>query len=357
MNILHLTNELNQSDGVSGHLFYLLSKLRKTKKVNINLICGGGDAINKFEKSGISISVMKEFNHKNRSISGFIRSVRFLNKFIKKNKIQILHSHNHYAANISYYSSKFLSVKTIQTIHGIFPDGGKLKHFRAGYYIAVNDHIKDYILQKRISDAKNTFLIYNGIDFISTEHTKPTEKIKIIAASRLEEGKGLEIFIDAVSKLSKQYNARTEFFIAGTGMMEEELKRKNKKLNAGVIFLGNVINMREVLNTTDIFVIPSEREGLPITMLEAAASRNIIISSCFEGVNSIIKNNETGLIFKLNNPNDLIEKIKFSIDNYEHCQTLAENFYTYAENNFNSSQMANKHLTLYSEILNNSVNK
>ncbi|MEO8398858.1 MAG: glycosyltransferase family 4 protein [Ignavibacteriaceae bacterium] len=356
MNILYLTNELNQSDGVSGHLFYLLSELKKNHEINISIICGGGDAVNKFEKLGVSISLLKEFNHKNRSIKNFLHSVRFVNKFLKLNNIQILHSHNHYASNIAYCCSKISHVTTIQTIHGIFPEGGKLKHFKSQYFVTVNDHLKEHLLQKGVSDTKSIYLIHNGIDFNSNTLKKTSGKKKFIAASRLEKGKRLDVFIEAVSKLSNEYKSKAEFFIAGMGTLEEDFKKKNTMHNAGVKFLGNVPNLRELLNNTDIFVIPSEAEGFPITLLEAAASRNLIISSDFKGIDSILKDNQHGLIFKMNNSDDLHEKIKFTLENSELSEKLAAEFHNYAKDNFNSELMTDKHLSLYSEIVNNSDN-
>jgi hypothetical protein len=142
------------------------------------MISGGGDAEDKFEKSGAKIMMSEKFNHQNRSVKNFLGSVRYLNQFIKKNKIQLVHSHSHYAANIASYARKISPVRTIQTIHGIFPDGGKLKHFNSQYYIAVNDHIKENLLQIKITDPETIFLIYNGVDFsYNSSVSKPGKTI------------------------------------------------------------------------------------------------------------------------------------------------------------------------------------
>ena len=350
MNILHVTNELNHADGVSAHLYNLVNELNRNFNVKAGIICSGGDAVNKFADAGIEIIENKNLNHSTRSMKNFASAVIFLYKTVKSDNINILHSHNHYAANISFKSSKFSGVRIIQTVHGIIPESGRLSHHPGENFVAVNDHIFR-LLNSKLKNINRIELIYNGLDFSEDIRKKKNEKLKFIAASRFEPGKGLNTFINAVGGLPEAYRSRADFIIAGEGSLETELKRFNKKINAGIIFPGMIKNLRELFMETDVFVIPSESEGFPFTMLEAAATLNAVISSDFDGVDSILTDNIDGLIFKKNDADELSRKIMYLIDNPESADNYSAAFFKKAKTRFNLSEMGRKHFNFYKSLV------
>jgi len=350
MKILYLTNELNYSDGVASHLFYLIKHLQLNGNASIYLMCGGGSGIEKFRALGIEILIDKNINHKNRTIKNFTSAIHSVYKFVKDKKIDIVHSHNHYASNIASKAAKFVNFETVQTVHGLIPETGRLKHYCSSNFIAVNDHVFDHLLKKNIPKNKIT-LIYNGIDFGAEAQHKSKNQIKIISASRLEIGKGIDTFIKAVSMLPPEYKVKAEFIISGSGSLESKLKDLNENLKTRIKFTGNLKNLKNQFEQTHVFVITSESEGLPITMLEAAASKNLVISSDFIGIENIITNDKEGLIFRMHDAKDLSSKIKFALDNIQMTNEIAEAFFLKAKSKFNAIDMAEKHYCLYKNIL------
>jgi len=351
MNILYLTNQLNYTDGVSTHLFYLLKHLKTMRDVNVFLMYGEGDAADKFNNENINLKHERKLDHSVRSISNYSSAIYTVYRFCRKNKINIIHSHNHYSSSIAKHASVFLNIKTVQTNHGIIPGEGRLNHFNADFYIAVNDRIKKFIVDNNIAGKSNVRLIYNGIDFDDTLIIKKNSPLKIIAASRFEKSKGLNTFILAVSKLPESLRKNVEIIIAGEGSLEKELKESDKKLKTGIIFSGNDKDLRKKLDQTSIFVIASNTEGLPMTIIEAAASRNLIVSSDFAGVTDILKNETDGLIFKRNDADDLASKLIFALTNKELTDKMTSVFYEKAKKNFNSGLMCSEHINFYREIL------
>jgi len=353
MNILYLTNQLNYTDGVSTHLFYLLKHLNAMRDVNVFLMYGEGDAADKFNNVNINLKHVKKLDHRVRSISNYSSAIYTVYGFCRQNKINIIHSHNHYSSSIAKHASVFLNVKTVQTNHGIIPGEGRLNHFNADYYIAVNDRIKKFIIENNIAGNNNVRLIYNGIDFDDSICIKNKSLLRIIAASRFEKSKGLNTFIIAVSKLPESLRKNIEIIIAGEGSLEKELKESDKKLKTGIIFSGNDKELRKKLDQTSIFVIASntDTEGLPMTIIEAAASRNLVVSSDFAGVTDILKNGTDGLIFKRNDADDLASKLIFALTNKELTDKMTSVFYEKAKRNFNSGLMCSEHINFYREIL------
>ncbi|MBK7253678.1 MAG: glycosyltransferase [Ignavibacteria bacterium] len=88
-----------------------------------------------------------------------------------------------------------------------------------------------------------------------------------------------------------------------------------------------------------------------MTIIEAAASRNIIVSSDFAGVTDILKNGTDGLIFKRNDADDLASKLIFALTNKELTDKMTSVFYEKAKRNFNSGLMCSEHINFYREIL------
>lgn len=350
MKILYLTNELNYADGVASHLFYLINNFDADIKSGIYLMAGGGSAIEKFNKLGVEVLTDKNVLHSKRDIKSFASAVFSIHKFIKANDINLVHSHNHYAAAIAEKAVKLTGAKTIQTVHGLFPEQGRLKHFNSGHYIAVNDHVSDHLLNKKIPDTQIT-LIYNGVDFGKQKRNKNIDNIRVISASRLEKGKGIEIFLKAVAKIPDTKRSNIEFLIAGSGSLEPELTRLNEKLKTRVIFIGNSINLREDFEKTHIFVLTSESEGLPITLLEAASEYNLIVSSDFNGIKNILTDKKEGLIFKMNDADDLASKLSLAFDNIQLLIEYTEAFHKKASVKFNAVVMAESHQKLYKNIL------
>ena len=353
MNIIFLANELNYTCGVTNHLLHLTHGLLEPGGFNIRIICGGGNGINRFGKHDIEIIQNKYFLHAGRSLPGYISAVKFLTGFVRKNKISILHSHNHYAANIAMRAAQFSEAVTIQTNHGLIKEQGKLKHFNARYYISINEHISEFITQNKISSEENTGFIRCGIPVPDTMPVKPGGTIRVIAASRFTPEKGLDTYIKAVSELSPAVKKKSEFLIAGSGELEHELKQLNQNLSAGVKFTGNITDMYDMLEKTHILVYPSrsDSEGFPAVITEAGACGNLVISSDFRGAGHVISGGVDGIIFNKNNHGKLKEILEEVILNFNDYNVHSEKFYGKIKDWFSLSEMIEKHIKFYNKCL------
>ena len=209
------------------------------------------------------------------------------------------------------------------------------------------------MIANNISEPSNIYFIRCGIPVPEIMPSYNSDKIKFTAASKLTFEKGLDVFIKAVSLLSSELKNRSEFCIIGEGELENKLKQMNISLNAGITFSGMTEPLSEVLTRNNIFVFPgrSETEGFPISITEAAACGNLIITSKFRGVESVIKNKEDGIYFKSENAEDLRDKIADVINNYLSYKIIAANFYEKVKKWYSLDEMTQKHISLYNECL------
>lgn len=351
MKILVITNELLNTCGVSKHLLYFLSEAKKRNDVEFTILCGGGDAINVYKDLCKEVIVNLAFKHENRSAINFIKALLFLFKLLTKNKYKIIHSHNHYSDNIAKLVSYFVKVKTLQTVHGIIEPIGKLNHYPSTYCIAVNEHVYDYLKNQKNKPTKNVKLIRSGIPVLTNSIRTSNQKLKIISAGRLIPEKGFDIFIEAISKLKRNTFVKAEFLIAGKGAYESELKKLAEKLDVSINFIGEVKDLNTQLMLTHIFVIATQSEGFPMTIIEAALNKNLILSSNFLGHNSILKDKINSIVFKVNDPDDLADKLEYAIENFKDMNKIIERSYNDACEEFNLDKMSNKTISFYEEIL------
>jgi glycosyltransferase involved in cell wall biosynthesis len=352
MNILLIANELRYTCGVTNHLLHLSRGLAGSDKVNLWVICGGGNRMQDFKD--INITADKRFFHKGRDLPGYISAISFLAKFIRKNKINVVHSHTHYAANIAARAVKISRAETVQTNHGILQSKGRLKHFNAHKYIAINEHIYKYILKDKIAVESDVSFIRCGVPVDGSPALKENGKIKVIAASRFKYGKGMDIFINAVAGLRNDTKNKAEFFIAGEGEMENSLKELNSNTNAGIEFLGRVKDMYGTLRETHILVHSSRSssEGFPAIITEAGACNNLILSSRFNGSESVMTDNEA-VFFNVDDTADLTAKLEDAVNNYSGYKEHSLKFYNKIKEWYNIDTMIKKHINLYIELANN----
>ena len=353
MKILILTNKLLTTCGVSKHLLYFLSEAKKRDDIEFTILCGGGDAMEVYKALCKEVFVNPVIKHENRSAANFIKAFLFLFKLLTKNKYQIIHSHNHYAENIAKLVSYFVKVKTIQSVHGIIEPIGRLNHYPSKYFIAVNEHVYNYLIKQKNKQYQNVRLIRSGVPVSTNSMKTINQKLKIISAGRLIPEKGFDIFIKAISKLKKDTFDKAEFLIAGKGYYESELKKLTAKLKVNVNFIGEVNDLNTQLITTNIFVIASrsQSEGFPMTIIEAALNKNLILSSNFLGYDSILKEKVNALIFNVNDSNDLANKLEIAIENFKNLNEIIERSYQDARDEFSLDKMINETILFYKEIL------
>lgn len=355
MNLLYIVNELKYTCGVTNHLIHLAGGLTAGQGMNIWIICGGGNGINRFSEIDVEIISDERFLHNNRSFSGYISALNFLVRFCRENEIDIIHSHSHYAASLARRASKFTKVVTVQTNHGLLEEKGSLKQFNADKYVVVNEHILEHMLKNKIAPASGIELIRCGIPVPAVPAVKSrTEgKLKVTAASRFVKEKGLDVYIEAVSKLGEKTRQMAEFYIAGEGVLESQLAEENERSKAGIKFSGNVVDMYAMLERTHIFVYPSRSgsEGFPSVLTEAGAANCLVISSDFEGVTKVITDEKEGLLFSKDDANGLAKILEAVINDYEKYEEIALSFYLKVKEWYDLDKMLNKHMQLYKSCL------
>lgn len=175
---------------------------------------------------------------------------------------------------------------------------------RATGISTVNSQMKQQLVGWGNRESK-VHVLPMGVDLAAAAKPKTTRKEhSLVVVGRLVEKKGIEFLLAALrqgladSSLPKDLTLT----IAGDGPIRKELEQKAAGLP--VTFLGNQTQeqVRDLFAGSAIAVLPSvtaksgDQEGLPVTLLEAAAAGAFVIASDLPGINEVIRDRETGLL-------------------------------------------------------------
>ncbi len=349
INILYIANELNEIDGVTNHVYLLVKHISSLSGFKVFVLAGGGDKTEAFEKLNCAAAVNPVLNHKNRTLKNFADAIKFVRDFSKKNSVGIIHSHNHYAANISFYGSKFLNVKTVQTNHGLFPDTGRLNLHKADYHIVLTSEICDYLRGVRGIKKQSVRLIRPGVEnvFMKTGNKTPNS---FHASSRFVKDKGLDKYIIAANEINRAHPGKYMFSISGRGEEELYLRRLNDSLGGAVKFTKEYYDS---LSAASVFVFASEgdSEGIPAVIIEAVMAGCVVVSSNYKGASEIFTPDYGEMLFNPGSADSLREKMIRAADKADSLIYKFEKLYKQVLDAYSAKRMVGEHIEFYEEIL------
>ena len=196
--------------------------------------------------------------------------------------------------------------------------------------------------------SEKFLLIRNCVDIPATYPGKiRKDKLKVIYVGRGSSEKRVHIVVDIACKCHNK-NIKSEFQIVGN---------MRDSISPGKFFFINYtgeVNDRKVLQKiyeeADILLITSEREGFPVSIMEAMANGVVPISTYVGDVPVHIKNNETGFISNAENDSaiadEMVNYIQTLTENHSLLDNISRNAYEYAKNNFGSEEFCNAYRNL-----------
>ncbi|OGW25945.1 MAG: hypothetical protein A2X59_12325 [Nitrospirae bacterium GWC2_42_7] len=206
----------------------------------------------------------------------------------------------------------------------------------------------------RIPNGVNTELFYPCSDKERKElknNNKLLNKKVLVYSGWLVEGKGLDTLLEAF-RLVVSENRETKLLLLGKGPLKDRLKDKADSLNISdkVCFKGNVTNVHEFLNSADIFVFPSFREGMPNSLLEAMACGLPVIASRIGGIVDIVEDNKSAILFDPGDVSGLASAIIKLLNNDEIRQALGAEARKRIEGGFSIDRVADEYIKLYEKL-------
>ncbi len=176
--------------------------------------------------------------------------------------------------------------------------------------------------------------------------------LKIVFPARMLHDKGLVEFIEAAQILAKKWSGKILFQLAGmvdkenpTNIQEEELRAW--EVPGYIEWLGFVSDMRSLYKTAELVVLPSYREGLPKSLIEAMAIGRPIITTDTIGCREVVQPNYNGLLVPIMDGKALANAIEQLLISRETRVEMGLASRKMAEEEFSLEGVILKHLELY----------
>lgn len=162
------------------------------------------------------------------------------------------------------------------------------------------------------------------------------DEIKILTVGRLVTVKGYDLLVKT-AKLLKENNYKFKWFVIGEGPERKEIEELIAKYNLKkeVVLLGAKSNPYPYMKKCDLYVQTSRKEGFGLTVIEAKILGNVIVSTNFDTVNELLKDNFDGIVVD-KDENSIYKVIKSLIDNkslYNKIKSNVENLKPYSSIN------------------------
>src|SRR5579885_2487006 len=176
----------------------------------------------------------------------------------------------------------------------------------AAYVIVFTKEQKNTVHRQYNIDLARIVIIPNGVENVFSQkkqrhlHKKP----RLLFVGRLEKQKNIPQLLHALRGISEKF----ETFVVGEGSLLSEHKKSAKELGLKDINFVGRADGKKLLNyykKSDIFVLPSEREGMPLALLEAMAMGLPVVATNVNGNRDVIKNNINGFLVKLHDVHGL----------------------------------------------------
>tara|TARA_B100000029_G_scaffold512515_2_gene609367 strand:+ start:1343 stop:2479 length:1137 start_codon:yes stop_codon:yes gene_type:complete len=216
-----------------------------------------------------------------------------------------------------------------------------------------HDDLNLFLKRRIVTLDKCVVISGNGIDTsLFNSKREKSQKIRFLFASRLLKDKGIREFVEAVDRLGSKEATFTivgDLDLENPNCISEEYFHRIKE-NPDISYIGKVEHsqMPDLFNSSDIFVLPSYREGLPQVALEAASCKMPLILSDVEGCRECITNKKNGYLVKKGNSEHLEKKMRFFIDNPEVSEKMGEESRKYINERFSKEKIYNSLYQLYS---------
>ncbi len=294
-----------------------------------------------------------------------IKALSSLKGLVDSFSPDLLHCHSSKAGILGRLAAKSRNLPCVFTVHGwSFAEGMSRKRIFAArslermiasrckrdLLITVAESDRQYGIAQGTAEADRTFTIHNGISDVNERATLQGDAlVKGVMVARFSSQKDHRTLIEAVAKM----NGQIKIDLVGEGKSMDSEQAYADSLGAGekFDFLGNRHDVAQILADSDFFVLTTNWEGFPISILEAMRSGLPIIASDVGGVREAVHDGVNGFLIPQSDVNATLEKIDLLVGDETLRQKMGQASREIFEENFLLDGMLKKTEAVYQKAI------
>lgn len=300
----------------------------------MHFITNGGNSLERLKDLNVKVSIMK-FETGLKNFLYYYSNKNYLNKYIRENKINLIHTHHRYPEFLAYRLSLKNDIKTITTAHSIVKKYKNIS-FKSERIIAVSETVKKNILQNFNIDENKIEVLYNFPFFkplsngISKSDLGIENKKVLLYIGRMLKDKGVDILLRSFNDLKGKYNL--SLVLIGS-KMDKDISKLYQSDKKNILFLGEIEDVASYYKLSDVVILPTLNEPFGLTMVEAGYFNKPFIGSNSGGISEFITSNKEGLLFKKGDVHELSLKIETLLNDSVLSSKIANNLHNKVLNN------------------------
>lgn len=287
---------------------------------------------------------------------------------IRRDGVEVVHTHNAKATWAAYFASHLSSIFSrrpilVRTRHLVYKSRYAFPYsYLSDRVVVVSRDLRDYLVKEKGIASSKVRIIPPGVDtdFFSTKAAAPDVRqelgipqgvpvIGMVAFLRGE--KGHWILIEA-ARIVLRFYPEARFLLVGSGPTEGALRSIVEQwgMSERFIFTGYRTDVPRLLAAMDVFALPSLREGMPISLMEAMAMERPSIASSVGGIPELVVNRETGLLIPSENPVALADGLVFLLSHPSVARMWGKNARKRIEEGYSLQHVTDQTVALYKNL-------
>lgn len=340
----------------------------------VEIVCSDGPDVTELREKGYRIRTIEIVRH----IAPLKHLFAILNlwRYMKNEKFDVVHVHTPIASVLGRIAARLAGVPLIiYTAHGFYFHDNMVPWKRnlvitleklMGQWctdVVVTVSLEDYqaAVEENIISASNLYHVNNGISLSRFDTANAMgDKCKIrqelgIAldaqvigfVGRIVREKGVLDLLEAFKVVAAKQPATVLLIVGDNRAKDRDAKiqedidvwlMNNRSLREQVIFAGHRTDVEKVLNCMDVFTLPSYREGLPLSILEAMAMCKPVVATDIRGCREEVLDGETGFLVPVGCPGELGRALNVILGDDEKRKKMGEKARKRIEEEFNDKK-------------------
>jgi glycosyltransferase involved in cell wall biosynthesis len=238
----------------------------------------------------------------------------------------------------------------------------RVTHGMVDHHVCVSEAVATFSRQHSRLPEKRITVIPNGVDaelFADAEPIDlsefgiPQESQTLLFVGRLDPQKDPFVLLQAMELLTGSHPQLHLLFV-GDGPLQEELTLcvVDRELNDRVHFAGRRDDVANLMKASDVFVLPSQWEGMPNVVLEAMAVGLPIVATEVEGTAELLAENQTGLLVPPHSPTALVEAVESLLRDPKQAQSMKHRAQQIVNKRFTWKSVVKRYDELYRSLTN-----